>query len=99
MSVTTRFRSAKVIAPLAAAVVLGLLSPAKATETIKLTAIDGYSPKSLWVKEFINFFIPEIDRGLAGGHDRVPLGQGPASNDRLFDAFRHHQPGDGIEDG
>lgn len=65
MSVTTRFRSAKVIAPLAAAVVLGLLSPATATETIKLTAIDGYSPKSLWVREFINFFIPEIDRGLA----------------------------------
>ncbi len=65
MSVTTTFRPAKLIAPLAAAVVLGLLSPAKATETINLTAIDGYSPKSMWVREFINFFIPEIDRGLA----------------------------------
>jgi hypothetical protein len=32
---------------------------------IKLTAIDGYSPKSMWVKEFINFYIPEINKGLA----------------------------------
>lgn len=39
--------------------------PAYAAETINLTAIDGYPPKSLWVKEFINFFIPEIDRRLA----------------------------------
>ena len=65
MSVMTTFRPSKLIAPLAAAVVLGLLSPAKATEIINLTAIDGYSPKSMWVREFINFFIPEIDRGLA----------------------------------
>ena len=36
-----------------------------ATEVIKLTAVDGYPPKSLWVKEFINFFIPEIDKRLA----------------------------------
>ncbi len=39
--------------------------PASATETIKLAAIDGYSPKSLWVKEFIDFYIPEIDKRLA----------------------------------
>lgn len=38
---------------------------AHATEVIKLTAVDGYPPKTLWVKEFINFFIPEIDKGLA----------------------------------
>jgi len=38
---------------------------AQATETIKLTAIDGYPPKSLWVKEFINFFIPTVDKELA----------------------------------
>jgi len=40
-------------------------TPALATQTINLTAIDGYPPKSLWVKEFINFFMPEIDRRLA----------------------------------
>lgn len=41
------------------------VQPATAAETIKLTAVDGYPPKTLWVKEFINFFIPEIDRRLA----------------------------------
>jgi TRAP-type C4-dicarboxylate transport system substrate-binding protein len=39
--------------------------PANATEEISLTAIDGYPPKSLWVKEFINFYIPAIDGRLA----------------------------------
>ena len=38
---------------------------ATAAEKIKLAAIDGYSPKSLWVKEFIDFYIPEIDKKLA----------------------------------
>ena len=38
---------------------------ANAAETIKVAAIDGYSPKSLWVKEFINYYIPEIDKRLA----------------------------------
>lgn len=42
-----------------------LQAPAAATETIKITAIDGYSPKSMWVREFIKFYIPEIDKGLA----------------------------------
>ncbi len=36
-----------------------------ATETINLTAIDGYPPKSLWVKEFIGFYIPAINKRLA----------------------------------
>lgn len=40
-------------------------SSASATEEISLTAIDGYSPKSMWVREFINFYIPEIDKRLA----------------------------------
>jgi C4-dicarboxylate-binding protein DctP len=38
---------------------------AKAAETIELTAIDGYPPKSMWVDRFIKFFIPEIDKRLA----------------------------------
>ncbi|WP_156013145.1 C4-dicarboxylate TRAP transporter substrate-binding protein [Thioalkalivibrio sp. HK1] len=36
-----------------------------ATETIKAVVIDGYPARALWVKEFTNFFIPEIDKRLA----------------------------------
>ncbi len=39
--------------------------PAMATETIKLIAIDGYPERSMWVKEFANFFIPRVDEELA----------------------------------
>lgn len=54
------------VLPLAAIVaLLAQPLPAGATETINLTAIDGYPPKSLWVKEFIDFYIPEIDKRLA----------------------------------
>jgi len=50
----------------AAVIAVSVMVPqAKATETINLTAVDGYPPKTLWVKEFINFFIPEIDNRLA----------------------------------
>jgi len=40
-------------------------APSSAAEKIKIAAIDGYSPKSLWVAEFINYYIPEIDKKLA----------------------------------
>jgi C4-dicarboxylate-binding protein DctP len=59
-----RLRSATSGVMLASAIAM-LSAPALATETINLTAIDGYPPKSLWVKEFINFFMPEIDKRLA----------------------------------
>lgn len=39
--------------------------PASATETIKAVVIDGYPARALWVKEFSNFFIPEVDKRLA----------------------------------
>ncbi|MDJ0859880.1 MAG: C4-dicarboxylate TRAP transporter substrate-binding protein [Dinoroseobacter sp.] len=39
--------------------------PAAATETIKAVVIDGYPARALWVKEFTNFFIPEVDKRLA----------------------------------
>ena len=41
------------------------VSPAFATETIKAVVIDGYPAKSMWVSEFSNFFIPEVDKRLA----------------------------------
>jgi TRAP-type C4-dicarboxylate transport system substrate-binding protein len=38
---------------------------ASAQQAISLTAIDGYPPRALWVKEFIEFYIPEVDKRLA----------------------------------
>jgi TRAP-type C4-dicarboxylate transport system substrate-binding protein len=58
-------RAARLAPALLAAAVLALAPQARATETINLTAIDGYPTKALWVKEFIDFYIPEIDRRLA----------------------------------
>jgi TRAP-type C4-dicarboxylate transport system substrate-binding protein len=39
--------------------------PSFATETIKAVAIDGYPSRAMWVKEFSEFFIPEVDKRLA----------------------------------
>ncbi|MCC1494314.1 C4-dicarboxylate TRAP transporter substrate-binding protein [Cognatishimia sp. F0-27] len=39
--------------------------PAVAQETISAVVIDGYPARALWVKEFTDFFIPEVDRRLA----------------------------------
>lgn len=51
------------------ALALALLSatamPSLATETIKAVVIDGYPARALWVQEFTNFFIPEVDKRLA----------------------------------
>lgn len=62
-----KFRVSRALTLLGASVasIALLQAPAAATETIKITAIDGYSPKSMWVREFINFYIPEIDKRLA----------------------------------
>ena len=51
----------------------GVMSlPAMAAETIKAVVIDGYPARALWVKEFTNFFIPEVDKRLAeGGNYRM----------------------------
>lgn len=42
--------------------------PAAAQTTINITAVDGYPPKSLWIKEFVDFYIPEVDKRLAKGN-------------------------------
>jgi TRAP-type C4-dicarboxylate transport system substrate-binding protein len=39
--------------------------PSFATETIKTVVIDGYPARALWVKEFTEFFIPEVNKRLA----------------------------------
>ena len=57
-----RIRS--LLVAMAAVVAMTPLS-AVAQTTINLTAVDGYPPKSLWIKEFIDFYIPEVDKRLA----------------------------------
>ena len=32
---------------------------------INLTAIDGYPPRASWVREFIKFYIPAVNKSLA----------------------------------
>ncbi|WP_163847685.1 C4-dicarboxylate TRAP transporter substrate-binding protein [Pseudooceanicola aestuarii] len=50
----------------AAALIAGATAmPALAQETIKAVVIDGYPARALWVQEFTNFFIPEVDKRLA----------------------------------
>jgi len=51
----------------AATVAICLTQPlsASAAETIKAVVIDGYPAKAMWVKEFTEFFIPEVDKRLA----------------------------------
>ncbi|MEM9222571.1 MAG: C4-dicarboxylate TRAP transporter substrate-binding protein [Pseudomonadota bacterium] len=50
---------------LAAIAVAMASTPVMATETIRATVIDGYPARALWVKEFSDFFIPEVDKRLA----------------------------------
>ncbi len=57
-------RSLKTAAFILLTVVVGQ-NTVQATETISMTAIDGYPTKALWVKEFINYYIPEVDKRLA----------------------------------
>lgn len=53
----------KTIAGMALATVAAL--PLAAQETVSAVVIDGYPDRALWVKEFTNFFIPEVDKRLA----------------------------------
>lgn len=58
---------------LAAGLAIGLsgalAGTASAQETIRMTAIDGYPERSMWVKEFSAFFIPRVNEELAAGGD------------------------------
>ncbi|MBK19929.1 MAG: hypothetical protein CMM52_13940 [Rhodospirillaceae bacterium] len=53
---------------IAAAVAVSLTAfsgSALAQKEIKLTAIDGYPAKALWVKTFVKYFVPAVDKALA----------------------------------
>lgn len=47
------------------ALAMSIALPSHATETIKAVVIDGYPAKSMWVQEFSDFFIPQVDQKLA----------------------------------
>lgn len=42
-----------------------IANSAHSKETIRMIAVDSYSSSALWVKVFIEYFIPEVDRRLA----------------------------------
>ena len=48
-----------------AALATAMALPAIAQETINAVVIDGYPARALWVQEFTDFFIPEVDKRLA----------------------------------
>ena len=59
----------KIFAYCTAAMVLAVLTAtvpaASAPKIISLTAVDGYPPRALQVRTFIEFFIPQVDKRLA----------------------------------
>jgi TRAP-type C4-dicarboxylate transport system substrate-binding protein len=46
---------------------------AQAQQAIKLTIIDGYPPKALWVKVLIDYFIPEVNKRLAADGNKYKI--------------------------
>ena len=73
------------VAALVAGIAALPLTQATATETIKLTALDGYPIKSMWVKEFADYFIPEVDKRLAQAGVACWLDVRNAREGALFD--------------
>ena len=59
-----RFTGVLVLAT-AVSTLAAAMGSANAQKTISLTAVDGYPPKALQVRTFINYFIPEVDKRLA----------------------------------
>ncbi len=59
----------------AAAMALAVqIAPAmSAPKTIALTAVDGYPPRALQVKTFIEYFIPEVDKRLKAGGNKYKI--------------------------
>lgn len=52
------------IALISAALATAMALPAVAQEKISAVVIDGYPARALWVAEFTDFFIPEVNRRL-----------------------------------
>ena len=58
-------RAIRAMAVSAVSIVLLAVTPARSQEIIPLTAIDAYAPAALWVRVFLDYYIPEVDRRLA----------------------------------
>ncbi|MDR6310226.1 C4-dicarboxylate TRAP transporter substrate-binding protein [Pacificitalea manganoxidans] len=60
-------RGTKLGAGLIGSLIAGLAAttPALAQETIRINVLDGYPARAMWVQEFTEFFIPEVDKRLA----------------------------------
>ena len=58
---------------MSAALATTMALPAAAQETLSAVVIDGYPDRALWVKEFTDFFIPEVDRRLAEAGNYLSL--------------------------
>ncbi len=54
-----------IAATLVAGTIATVSAPVYSAEKIKAVVIDGYPAKAMWVKEFTEFFIPEVDKRLA----------------------------------
>ena len=59
------FRRKALIALLVFAFTLLFSATSHAKQTIRMIAVDSYSSSALWVKVFIEYFIPEVDKRLA----------------------------------
>jgi len=58
---------------LALVIMVAVPFSASATENIKLTIIDGYPTKALWVKVLIDYFIPEVNKRLAADGNKYHI--------------------------
>ncbi|MEE2683828.1 MAG: C4-dicarboxylate TRAP transporter substrate-binding protein [Pseudomonadota bacterium] len=45
--------------------IFSLSTNVRSAEVIPLTVIDAYAPTALWVRVFMNYYLPEVDRRLA----------------------------------
>ena len=56
---------------------------ASAQQHIKLTIIDGYPPKALWVKVLIDYFMPEVNKRLAADGNKYTIDWQPAFSGQI----------------
>ncbi|MEE8444043.1 MAG: hypothetical protein V3S44_01760, partial [Alphaproteobacteria bacterium] len=53
--------------------VTAIAGPAQAQKIISMTAVDGYPPRALQVRTFIEFFIPEVDKRLKANGNQYKI--------------------------
>lgn len=53
--------------------IVAVPAAAGAQEKIKLTMIDGYPPKALWVEKLIEFYMPEVNKRLKAAGNKYQI--------------------------